>query len=118
MGLGSYRTAWTWLHKLRQAMAPSLGNKLTGDVEAGVGYIGSIDVLIAVSIQNSQVSDIRLQLCTEKEKSASFQAFLDKAVSDSSCVKIVNGFVQQGNRDAEYTLAAMTALKNWLAKTR
>lgn len=118
MGLGSYRTAWTWLHKLRQAMAPSLRKKLAGDIEAGVAYVGSIDVFIIASVQNSQVADIRIQLCPEKEKSAYFQAFLNATVSDGSRVKVVKGFIQRGNRDAEYTLAAMAALKDWLAKTR
>ena len=33
LGLGSYRTAWSWLHKLRRAMVRSGRDRLTGWVE-------------------------------------------------------------------------------------
>ena len=32
LGLGSYRTAWTWMHKLRRAMVPDDREKLAGRV--------------------------------------------------------------------------------------
>jgi len=40
MGFGSYRTAWTWLHKLRRAMVRNEREKLTGIVEVDEAYIG------------------------------------------------------------------------------
>ena len=33
LGLGSYETAWTWLHKLRRAMVMPVRDLLRGDVE-------------------------------------------------------------------------------------
>jgi hypothetical protein len=33
LGLGSYRTAWTWLHKLRRAMVRPGRDRLQGMVE-------------------------------------------------------------------------------------
>jgi len=33
LGLGSYRTAWTWLHKLRRAMVRPGRDRLSGTVE-------------------------------------------------------------------------------------
>jgi ribosomal protein L37AE/L43A len=33
LGLGSYQTAWTWLHKLRRAMVRPDRDRLTGRVE-------------------------------------------------------------------------------------
>ena len=33
LGLGSYKTAWTWLHKLRRAMVRPGRDRLTGRVE-------------------------------------------------------------------------------------
>ena len=33
LGLGSYETAWTWLHKLRRAMVRPGRDRLTGTVE-------------------------------------------------------------------------------------
>src|SRR4030043_460349 len=40
LGLGSYRTAWTWLHKLRCAMVRPGRERLSGVVEADETYIG------------------------------------------------------------------------------
>jgi len=40
LGLSSYETAWTWLHKIRKAMVRSDRSKLTGTVEVDETYIG------------------------------------------------------------------------------
>lgn len=40
-GLGSYRTAWTLLHKLRSALGPDPGRLLRGGVEADETYLGA-----------------------------------------------------------------------------
>ena len=40
LGLGSYRTAWTWLHKLRRAMVRPGRDRLVGVVEVDEAYIG------------------------------------------------------------------------------
>jgi transposase-like protein len=40
LGLGSYRTAWTWLHKLRRAMVRPGRDRLTGTVEVDETYVG------------------------------------------------------------------------------
>ena len=40
LGLGSYETAWTWLHKIRKAMVRSDRTKLSGAVEVDETYIG------------------------------------------------------------------------------
>ena len=40
LGLGSYHTAWNWLHKLRRAMVRPGRNKLTGIVEVDEIFIG------------------------------------------------------------------------------
>lgn len=40
LGLGSYRTAWTWLHKLRTAMVRPGRDRLDGTVEVDETYIG------------------------------------------------------------------------------
>jgi hypothetical protein len=41
LGLGSYETAWTWLHKLRRAMVRPGRDRLTGSVEVDEIYVGS-----------------------------------------------------------------------------
>ena len=40
LGLGSYETAWTWLHKLRRAMVRPGRDCLTGSVEVDETYVG------------------------------------------------------------------------------
>ena len=40
LALGSYRTAWTWLHKLRYAMVRPGRDRLSGTVEVDETYIG------------------------------------------------------------------------------
>jgi len=40
-GLGSYRTAWTLLHKVRSALGPDPGRLLRGGVEADETYLGA-----------------------------------------------------------------------------
>ena len=43
LGLGSYRTAWSWLHKLRRAMVRPGRDRLTGWVEVDETYLGSLE---------------------------------------------------------------------------
>ncbi len=40
LGLGSYQTAWTWLHKLRRAMVRPEQDRLTGTVQVDETFIG------------------------------------------------------------------------------
>ena len=40
LGLGSYRTAWIWLHKMRRAMVRPGRDRLSGTVEVDETYIG------------------------------------------------------------------------------
>jgi transposase-like protein len=44
LGLGSYQTAWTWLHKMRHAMVRPGRDQLCGRVEVDEIYVGGSDV--------------------------------------------------------------------------
>jgi transposase-like protein len=67
LGLGSYETAWTWLHKIRKAMVRPDRAKLSGVVEVDEAYIGGEEhgastgrgtgnkVLVAVAIELKDV---------------------------------------------------------------
>ena len=67
LGLGSYETAWTWLHKIRKAMVRPDRPKLSGIVEVDETYIGGEEhgastgrgtgnkVLVAVAIELKNV---------------------------------------------------------------
>ena len=43
LGLGSYQTAWAWLHKLRRAMVRPGRDRLTGEVEVDETYLGGTE---------------------------------------------------------------------------
>lgn len=74
LGLGSYQTAWTWLHKLRRAMVRPGRDRLTGIVEVDETYIGGEKpgkrgrgaegkalVLVAAQEDGKRVGRIRLR---------------------------------------------------------
>lgn len=74
LGLGSYQTAWAWLHKLRRAMVRPDRDRLHGVVEADETYIGGREkgklgreqgekalVVIAVELRGAKLGRIRLQ---------------------------------------------------------
>jgi hypothetical protein len=42
LGLGSYNTAWNWLHKLRRGMVRPGRDQLTGAIEVDETYVGGI----------------------------------------------------------------------------
>ena len=73
LGLGSYRTAWRWLHKLRRAMIRPGRDRLSGTVEMdevyiggerpgkrGRGAAGKALVLIAAQVDGSKSGRLRL----------------------------------------------------------
>jgi len=43
LGLGSYQTAWTWLHKLRRAMVRPGRDGLAGRIEVDETYVGGTE---------------------------------------------------------------------------
>ena len=43
LGLGSYRTAWSWLHKLRRAMVRPGRDNLSGEIEVDETYVGGAE---------------------------------------------------------------------------
>ena len=73
LGLGSYRTAWRWLHKLRRAMVRPGRDRLSGTVEVDEAYVGGERpgkrgrgaegkalVFIAAQADGSKIGRIRL----------------------------------------------------------
>jgi hypothetical protein len=43
LGLGSYKTAWTWLHKLRRAMVRPGRDRLSGRVQVDETCLGGLE---------------------------------------------------------------------------
>jgi transposase-like protein len=99
LGLGSYRTAWTWLHKLRRAMVTPGRNLLFGYIEAdetfiggkkpgkrGRGAEGNTLVLICTEINNSRIGRIRLQRIPDAS-AKSLENAIDANVIKGSTIK-------------------------------
>ena len=47
LGLGSYETAWTWLHKLRRAMIRPDRDRLSGWIEVDETVLGALEEGVA-----------------------------------------------------------------------
>ena len=99
LGLGSYQTAWTMLHKLRRAMVSPSREKLKGRVEVDETYIGGPSktgqfgrgserkalVVIAVEINDSQIGRIRLKLL-DSAASDELLPFIEEAIEPGSTI--------------------------------
>lgn len=91
LGLGSYRTAWSWLHKLRCAMVRPGRDRLSGVVEVDEAYIGGRKpgkrgrgaagkalVVIATQKDGKRIGRIRLKHVADASAKS-----LNEAVKDS-----------------------------------
>ena len=94
LGLGSYQTAWAWLHKFRRAMVRPRRDLLSGEVEVDETFLGGRDsdidgretdrslIAIAVEIRGRGIGRIRM-------------ARLDDASADS-LIPFVKSTVSEG----------------------
>lgn len=102
LGLGSYRTAWAWLHKLRRAMVRPGRENLSGIVEVDESYIGGEKpgkrgrgslgktlVFIAVEINDDRIGRIRLQRIPDAS-AESLEAAVKNAVLPGSVIQTDN----------------------------
>jgi len=98
LGLGSYTTAWIWLHKLRRAMVRPDRNRLSGRVEVDETYLGALEegvrgrqtetkALIAIACEENGrgVGRIRLRHIPDAS-AASLHAFIQDSVDPGSVV--------------------------------
>ena len=99
MGLGSYKTAWAWLHKLRRAMITPGRDNLSGTVEVDETYIGGETsgkrgrgsegkslVVIAVEIKDSKIGRIRLH-CIPDASSESLNPAIERSIDKGSHIR-------------------------------
>ena len=147
LGLGSYNTAWRWLHKLRRAMVRPGRDKLDGTIEIDETYIGGErsgkrgrgadnKTLVAVAVEDKSegtrtgkgIGRIRLQLIPDAS-AESLNAFIGENVNVGSRIRtdgwsgynaISNiGFVHTVVDSLNLKIAHLTIslLKRWLLGT-
>jgi transposase-like protein len=99
LGLGSYKTAWAWLHKLRRAMVRPGRDRLTGRIEVDEAYIGGAHpgrvgrqtdtkALVAVAVQveaRRRLGRIRLRRLVDAS-GESLMGFVQDAIEPGSLV--------------------------------
>jgi transposase-like protein len=96
LGLGSYQTAWTWLHKMRRAMVLPGRDRLTGTVEVDETFIGAPEedvhgretetkaiVVVAAEQRGKAMGRIRLHRI-ENASAEHLAAFILMSISEGS----------------------------------
>lgn len=123
LGLGSYQTAWTMLHKLRRATVRSGRDKLYGKVEVDDAYVGGKEegmvgrkvetktpVAAAVEVRGRASGRVRLRALPDVS-AASLVSFVEDAVAPGSVVYTDGwrGYVQLGTKGYEHHVRPMKA---------
>jgi len=98
LGLGSYQTAWAWLHKLRRAMIRPGRDHLTGWVEVDETYVGGWEegmkgrrrgekslVVIAAQVVGNGTGCIRMRVIPDAS-AGSLLPFIESSVEPGSTV--------------------------------
>ena len=99
VGLGSYETAWTCLHKVRWAMVRPSREPLSGEVEVDEIYVGGVEpgkgkrhlgqtktlVAAAAEVRGRGIGRIRLRRIAEAS-AQSLEAFVQEAVAPGSVI--------------------------------
>ena len=98
LGLGSYKTAWTWLHKLRRAMVRPGRDRLTGRVEVDETFVGGVEegtrgrqterkALIVIAAQEDGPGIGRIRMRRIPDASAeSLMPFVQEAIEPGNTV--------------------------------
>jgi transposase-like protein len=98
LGLGSYETAWTWLHKLRRAMIRPDRDRLSGWVEVDETMVGGLEegvagrqteskalVVIAAQADGPGTGRIRMRVI-EDASAASLHSFVKDCIDPGSTI--------------------------------
>lgn len=122
--LGSYRTAWTMLHKLRTAMVRPRRDRLSGRVEADDAYIGGEEegirgrhlgkkALVVVAAEEDGEGIGRIRIGQVADASAkSLNAFVKESVEPGSNVHTDDWKGYEGLKKKGYTHRVTTLSKN------
>lgn len=99
LGLGSYKIAWTWLHKLRRAMVRPGRDRLSGTIEVDETYVGAPEegvigrltvekslVIVAAQQDGRRIGRIRMARIPDLSK-ATLHGFIAQAIEPGSVVR-------------------------------
>jgi transposase-like protein len=115
LGLGSYKTAWTWLHKLRRAMVRPGRDQLSGTIEVDETFIGGMTVgasgrdrigkeMVAVAAQEDGSGIGRIRLARVSDGSSdSLHGFIQQTIARGSTVHTDGWLGYQGLDKLGYT---------------
>jgi transposase-like protein len=90
LGLGSYQTAWTCLHKLRYAMVRPSRERLSGTVEVDEAWLGGLES----GVHGRQTETKVLIVVAAEEDGAGIGRVRLQAIPDASSHSLL-GFIQQ-----------------------
>ena len=140
LGIGSYRTAWTWLHKLRVAMVRPGREKLKGIVEVDEFYIGGnrgrgtenkVLVAVAVELDGKKLGRVRFGIISDAS-AENLENFIEKTVEKKSTIitdgwkgyskiencgynhKIYNKAIVNKDRELPHVHLVISLLKRWI----
>jgi len=146
LGLGSYKTAWTMLHKLRRAMVRPGRERLRGSIEVDETYVGGEEegvvgrrtrtkalVIVAVEADGNGIGRIRLRQIPDAAR-IHLHGFIAESIEPGSTVLTdglpayleLSGYVhdrrvQRHQPPGEYLLPrvhrVVSLLKRWLLGT-
>lgn len=85
LGLGSYKTAWTWLHKLRRAMVRPGRERLTGSIEIDETYVGGLEE----GMRGRQTESKALVVIAAEEDGAGIGRIRMRRIPDASAQSLV-----------------------------
>ena len=99
LGLGSYKTAWTWLHKIRTAMINPNRTKLTGIIEVDECYIGGEEHggKRGRGTENKSIVVIGVELLEGKNRMGRVRMKVVPDVSGDSLVGFIKETVELGS---------------------
>jgi transposase-like protein len=122
LGLGSYETAWTWLHKLRRAMVRPDRDRLSGWVEVDETFVGGLEegvsgretetkalVIIAAQADGPGIGRIRMRMI-EDASAASLHPFIQDCVEPGSTIH-TDGWLGYSGLDNKGYLREITKLR-------
>lgn len=122
LGLGSYRTAWTWLHKLRRAMVRPGRDRLSGVVEVDESFVGGEEpgregrgavkkTLVAIAAEDRGRGTGRIRMaCIPDASKPSLHGFVERAIESGSVIH-TDGWASYDGLEAHGYRHQVTVLK-------